>query len=132
MNRKVKMKKIKLATGLITALLIASPIVSAEEYPAYNFKPIIVYQDKSAISKPKVVVKATPAPVKKQESSNTTELGLLLAVVGAVLFLAKGRSGSTPKATGGATGVDRYLAAQGGASASSSRAQTGVDRYLNG
>lgn len=128
------MKKIKLATSLITALLIASPIVSAEGYyPASNFKPIIVYQDKSAISKPKVVAKATPAPVKKQESSNTTELGLLLAVVGAVLFLAKGRSGSSPKATGGATGVDRYLAAQaGGASASSSRAKTGVDRYLNG
>jgi len=131
MNRKVKMKKIKLATGLITALLIASPIVGAEEYPAYNFKPIIVYQDKSAISQPKKVV-ATAAPVaaKKDESTSVTELGLLIAVAGAVLFLVKGRSGSAPTATGGATGVDRYLAAQG--DAGSSTAQTGVDRYLNG
>ena len=125
------MEKIKLATGLITALLITSPIMAAEEYPAYNFKPIIVYQDKAAISQAKAVVaKAAPAAVKKDESTSVTELGLLIAVAGAALFLVKGRSGSAPKAAGGGTGVDKYLAAQG--DAGSSAAQTGVDRYLNG
>ncbi|HHZ70181.1 MAG TPA: hypothetical protein EYO51_00270 [Methylococcaceae bacterium] len=127
------MEKIKLATGLITALLITSPIMAAEEYPAYNFKPIIVYQDKAAISQAKTVVaKAAPAAVKKDESTSVTELGLLVAIAGAIFFLVKGRSGSAPKAASGTTGVDRYVEAQGGADSGSSRVRTGVDRYLNG
>jgi hypothetical protein len=123
------MKKLKLATGLITALLITSPIVGAEEYPAYNFKPIIVYQDKSAVAKPKVVAKAAPEAVKEDGGSGVVELGLLLAIAGGVFFLVIGRSsGGSAKATGGSTGVDRYLEAQGGGAGA---AQTGVDRYLN-
>lgn len=126
------MKKLKLATGLIAALLITSPIVGAEEYPAYNFKPIIVYQDKSAVAKPKVVVKAAPEVVKEEGGLGIVELGLLLAIAGGAFFLAKGRSsGGSAKATGGSTGVDRYLEAQGGATETAAAGQTGVDRYLN-
>ncbi|MDP7537384.1 MAG: hypothetical protein QF470_06135 [Methylococcales bacterium] len=126
------MKKLKLATGLITALLVTSPIVGAEEYPAYNFKPIIVYQDKSAVAKPKVV-KAASAAVKKEEGGlGVVELGLLVAIAGGVFFLRKGRSsGGSARAAGGSTGVDRYLAAQGGATETVAAGQTGVDRYLN-
>jgi hypothetical protein len=127
------MKKLKLATGLITALLVTSPIVGAEEYPAYNFKPIIVYQDKSAVAKPKVVAKAAPVAAKKEEGGlGVVELGLLVAIAGGAFFLTKGRSsGGSARSAGGSTGVDRYLAAQGGATDTVAAGQTGVDRYLN-
>ena len=39
------MKIQKLTSGLITALVLSSPIVGAEEYPAANFEPTVIYND---------------------------------------------------------------------------------------
>jgi len=40
-----------LTSGLIAALVLASPIVGAEDYPAANFKPTVIYSDVSEDSK---------------------------------------------------------------------------------
>lgn len=46
------MQKSNLTAGLLTALLLASPLVGAEaQYPAADFKPAIIFQDTDLIAK---------------------------------------------------------------------------------
>ena len=62
------MKKNDLTKSLFAALLLASPMVGAEQqYPAVNFEPTILYQDADYIAKNKP--SAVPAPVAAETAS---------------------------------------------------------------
>ena len=124
------MKKTKLFGGLFSALLLVSPLVSADsDYPAYDFQPTIVYQDESVIA----AAKAAPAPASATataaaESSDDSTLLIGVLLLGGILFAAYKKSAGGPRkvAAGGSTGVSRYLEKQ----AASSPSVSGVEKYL--
>jgi len=146
-------KKSTLTKGLCVAVLLASPLAGAEsKYPAANFEPGVVYQDKdlmakhasrptqavpnststattsSTSSKAVVVEKASkadaPGTVVKDDalSSNAPILLGVLGLLGAVFWLSK-RSGS--KAESAAPVQAAAVAPVAPASG-----ETGVARYL--
>lgn len=146
------MKKTNLTKGLFAVLLLASSVAGAEsEYPAADFKPVIVYQDAEYIKKEGPAPKASAAAPTEQVSTSKNEQsgGLLegnlpivviaLAVVGIMVWNSK-RGGSrveeidyAPAApyVGGTedeTGVARYVKNVTAAEAEASK--TGVSRYL--
>ena len=135
------MKKINVKSGLLAVLLLASPMLAvAEEYPAYNFEPVIVYQDESAkSSKPSAAPEAATTVEAGSEQASAVgalELGLIVLVaVGGFIFVSKRSGFSTRRRASGSTGVSRYLERQGAASGTSTAASdtgsmSGVDRYL--
>ena len=127
------MKKTNLIGGLFSALLLVSPLVSADdEYPAYDFEPTILYQDESVIA----AAAAAPAAVTATSASESTSeasggdltllIGiLLLAGIMGVAYIKSGVAAPKKKA-GGSTGVSRYLEEQ----ADRAPAVSGVEKYL--
>lgn len=137
------MKNNVLTKGLFAALLLASTVVVAEEYPAADYQPTVVYSEgasSSASSSEKSEAKAadeSPAPAAeaKSESSSGMLLGLVALAVAGGFFLSRGKgseqssteSYSAPTYAGepnGLTGVEKYLQAH------STSAATGVEKYL--
>lgn len=136
------MKKNVLTKSVFAALLLASTVVVAEEYPATDFQPTVVYSENagsssSESSETKTASSQSSAPevkAEKAESSNTMLFGLVLAAVAGGFFLSRKPKASSAKSTsetaapsysaGGQTGVERYLQAQNASAA------TGVEKYL--
>lgn len=50
------MKNSELVRVMVVGLLLAAPVVNAQEYPAADFQPKVLYRDES------IAVPATPAP----------------------------------------------------------------------
>lgn len=143
----------KLTKSLFAALMLASTLVVAEEYPATDYKPTVLFHDEAANNKakqnqPKVVA----APAAKSSVSATASVsridtetapatesggsnGLLLILLGAGaagFFLVKSNSCSKSSNSSayapdssGLSGVARYLKSLDQA------AGTGVSRYLD-
>ena len=63
------MKIQNLTRGLIAALVVASPIVGAEDYPAANFQPTVIYSD-VAENEGKATSKSTSKAETSQPDSN--------------------------------------------------------------
>lgn len=140
------MKKNVLTKGLFAALLLASTVVVAEEYPATDYQPTVVYSDSSAASsesseaKPAAAESSAPAAeakAEKAESSSNMLVGLVVLAVAGGFFLSKkqapvkqAETASAPVSGGysggvsGQTGVERYLQSQNASAA------TGVEKYL--
>ncbi len=140
------MKKNVLTKGLFAALLLASTVAVAEEYPATDYQPTVVYSDSAAASSESSESKsaateapaaATEAKAEKAESSNNMLIGLVVLAVAGGFFLskkqapaAKAETASAPVSGGysggaaGQTGVERYLQSQNASAA------TGVEKYL--
>jgi hypothetical protein len=148
-------KKNALTKGLLTALLLASPMVGAESrYPAADFKPEIIAQDKDLIAKHSQAAQeralteqaepdAAEAGSGKSAGSESAlaqnyPIGLIVLALAGFIFWSGRRSGgkvqevrtesavSAPAApvAGGETGVARYLKSLPGAG------ETGVAKYL--
>jgi hypothetical protein len=69
-------KKHNLTKAVLTALLLASPLAGAEEYPAANFEPVVITQDADLIAKHAEASKERALAIQsmqaKQASSNST------------------------------------------------------------
>ena len=141
------MKKNVLTKSLFAALLLASNVVVAEEYPATDYQPEVVYSDNAAVGSQSSDAKTekeapvssatTEAKAEKAESSSNMLVGLVVLAVAGGFFLSKKNkapvsdSESSASATrysgdaaSGQTGVERYLQAQ------NASAGTGVEKYL--
>lgn len=55
------MRYISLNSGLIAALLLTASVVNAQEYPAADFQPKVLFRDESVIVAP--VATVAPSPV---------------------------------------------------------------------
>lgn len=131
------MKKIKLISGLFSALLLVSPLASANsDYPAANFKPTIVYQDDS-VKELAQAAKSAPAPKAAAAAAAPAQSGgddsmMLLAIVAlaGVGFVAYKKTSGAPAKAGpsGSTGVSRYLERQ--EQSGGTARVSGVERYL--
>ena len=129
------MKKTNLIGGLFSALLLVSPLVSADdEYPAYDFEPTILYQDESVIAAAAAAPAAVTATSASESTSTSAASGgdltlligiLLLAGIMGVAYIKSGVAAPKKKA-GGSTGVSRYLEEQ----ADRAPAVSGVEKYL--
>lgn len=63
------MKKTHLNQGILVGLLLVASTVSAEEYPAADFQPKVLFQDESVIAESTVATNsAAAAPCVGQES----------------------------------------------------------------
>lgn len=130
------MKKTQLIGGFFSALLLVSPLVSADsDYPAYDFQPKIVYQDESVIAQSKVVKaeapKASATADKSSGGDDSTLIIGILALAGIGFAAYKKSAGASKKPlAGGSTGVSRYLEKQEGGSTPAATSVSGVERYL--
>lgn len=63
------MKKSQLNQGMLVGLLLVASAVSAEEYPAADFQPKVLFQDESVIAESKVATNSTAVPCVNQDAS---------------------------------------------------------------
>ena len=54
------MRHNSLNPGFIAALLLAVPVVNAQEYPAADFQPKVLFRDESVVVAPASTVAASP------------------------------------------------------------------------
>lgn len=66
------MKKHNLTKAVLTALLLASPLVGAEEYPAANFEPVVITQDADLIAKHAAAAKERAAAVQAMQAKQSS------------------------------------------------------------
>lgn len=65
------MKNAQMSQGLFIALLLAASAVSAQDYPAANFQPKIVYQDQAIVEQ----AQSKPASVGSAEAPCASKEG---------------------------------------------------------
>ena len=65
------MKKIHLNQGVLGGLLLMAAVVNAEEYPAADFQPKVIYRDESVVG---TVASVTPPPCVSQAVVSKQEL----------------------------------------------------------
>jgi hypothetical protein len=146
-------KKNTLTKGLFTALLLASPMVGAEsQYPAADFKPVIITQDADLIAKhgqaaqERALAEPETAGVESGKAQGGAEsiltqnypIGLIVLALAGFIFWSSKRPGakvqearSEPSVSAparemsGETGVAKYLK-----NLPAGAGETGVARYL--
>ena len=62
------MKNTQLTHGLLIALLLGTSVASAQDYPAANFQPKVLYQDPSIAATAPVAAGSTSAPCDSKEA----------------------------------------------------------------
>jgi len=62
------MKKTQLNQGMLVGLLLVASAVCAEEYPASDFQPKVLFQDESAVAASSAGASSTAVPCVNQEA----------------------------------------------------------------
>lgn len=60
------MKKIQLTLGVFVALLLAASMANAQDYPASNFQPKVIYSSEAAVAGSSSAT--SPCPAKAEQS----------------------------------------------------------------
>jgi hypothetical protein len=63
------MKKTQLNQGMLIGLLLAASAVNAQDYPAADFQPKVLFRDESVVVEPAAAAAATQVPCVNQAVS---------------------------------------------------------------
>jgi len=67
------MKKTQLNQGMLVGLLLSASAVCAEEYPAADFQPKVLFQDESVVASSSATASSAAVPCVNQEAASKKE-----------------------------------------------------------